>query len=492
MSYDPMRYVPRTGDAIMQGANQFAATIAALPQALRQDKEYQRAEAAYQSEVELINDAYEGTNRLFQSLGEQKVVRAPKPGESKEGYLQYIATELSSVVQGDNGEISPEKLQMVKERVGQIGLGDNQKLQTGFQRQDLLQQYGPMTAGQQQSNPMSQLDASQAPALMQDAQNRFGSNNTVMTELGEEIPDQMAMPNVPQGVESSAPTTFDPMAQLGGRRKTYYDMLKSGSIPNEKFLDVMSRLDEKEFDIQKAELDLEKARVLARKDKSAEDTLDRVGKGPVYEDGVEASTINPMDVRSNPDRYSFSPLNYAESTDGGSGGGSGGSGGSGSEKVSAKLRAESDRLVNDLKALSDMGEPLFGANDQYNRTLNEMKIISAAITLQEKKGGAALLSDDDAKKTARELTSAVNALSAVMKSNQIEADNGRGSTNQVDELERGPDGEFTNKGTLQLIRKNKGLFNQLPVGAYNKIIEAANEGYTLKEILDYITSEISN
>lgn len=310
MGYDPMRYVPRTGDYIMQGANQMASAITSIPEALKRDEQYKKAEAAYESERDLMTDAYSGTNSLLQNLGVDKTVRAPKEGEGKEQYLEYIVSEISPLVRDESGGISNDKLSMVKERIGQIGLGGNQQVQESLQTRNLLQQYGPMAA-QGAEQPQTQ--------------DQFAGRGTIMNE---DVPSTQ-MPSADEVPTQNDPTAFDPMAAIDNRRKTYYDLLKSGNVPNQLFLEKMTELDGKEFDIKKAELDLEKARIAERKQRAAEDVINKAGSGPVYKDDVQAADIKPLDVYDNPDDYSVSTRNYPREF--APRGGSGRQGGSGSE-----------------------------------------------------------------------------------------------------------------------------------------------------------------
>lgn len=468
---DPMRYVPRTGDYIMQGANQMASAIRSIPQALMQDEQYKRAEAAYQNERDLMTDAYSGTNSLLQNLGVNKTVRAPREGEGKEQYLEYIVGEIAPLVRDENGGVSNEKLSMVKERIGQIGLGGNQQMQSSLQTRNLLQQYGPM--GQQlQEQPQSQ------------PQGDFAGQGTIMNPEtpSTQMPSATEAPPV-----QNDPLAFDPMASLTNRRKTYYDLLRAGNISNQTFMEKMTDLDGKEFDIKKAELDLEKARIMANKNAAAGNIVGNVGKGPIYKDNERQSSISPLDVYNNPDDYSLDTVNYPKEF-APRGGGRGGSG-SGDKEPESKLRVEKDKLANDLKSVTQDGYPMDGAEPIYNRTIKEMRIIDAALNLQEKEGGPAILPDSEAKRVAREIISTHDVLMDILMANQKEQD---GVTmNVINETEQMESGEYVNNGTKKLLNMNIGRLKQLEPSSYNKIIQAVNEGYTLGEIVSQLKSKLN-
>ena len=426
-----MNYIPNTGNAIAQIGQQVGQTISSIPSLVRQDKAYQRAEQALQSEEKIKEAAYTGINSLFRDVGINKTVRAPNKGENKDSYFEYLGQEILPVVSDQSGNVNQDVLSKIQTRLGQVGLGGNEQVTDAIGRQQFIQSA--------QQDPMYQNIANRQQ-VSQESPELIGALNQIG---GDQVTDPMTSGDINAQIENAYAQSIQNMvaranAGIGKPDELFKELSKNKEMAMKQQIEEL-KLEQKKFDAMKAQA----ARVNAGAAQSNQ---------TMYKDGQKTDTFNAYEALQDPGKYSFStdtPIDPNRVTRPITATGT-------KPKEGKALYEQRDKLVNDLKSYTTKeGAPMKGTDDLYNATVNNLKTYNAAINIQTQTGA----SNDEALRLGDETVRVVNMLESL------------------------PIKDYNVEMSPEQIISMFGEQLKADPQVYNRIMSYFNKGKSLKEVL---------
>lgn len=426
-----MNYIPNTGNAIAQIGQQVGQTISSIPSLVRQDKAYQRAEQALQSEEKIKEAAYTGINSLFRDVGINKTVRAPNKGENKDSYFEYLGQEILPVVSDQSGNVNQDVLSKIQTRLGQVGLGGNEQVTDAIGRQQFIQSA--------QQDPMYQNIANRQQ-VSQESPELIGALNQIG---GDQVTDPMTSGDINAQIENAYAQSIQNMVARANA---------GIGKPDELFKE-LSKNKEMAMKQQIEELKLEQKKIDAMKVQAAQINAGAAQSNQtMYKDGQKTDTFNAYDALQDPGKYSFStdiPIDPNRVTRPITATGT-------KPKEGKALYEQRDKIVNDLKSYTtNDGFPMEGTEDLYNATVNNLKTYNAAINIQIQTG----VSNDEALRLGNETVRVVNMLESL------------------------PIKDYNVEMSPEQIISMFGEQLRADPQVYNRIMSYFNKGKSLKEVL---------
>jgi hypothetical protein len=440
-TYDPMRGVGLKGQAIANVGSQVGNVISSIPELLKQDKEYKRAEAAYQYDRDQNNDIY---NTLKGLVKDPESIPAPGPEEGRDSYLEKVGSAIAPLVR--SGELSPDSLS---------GIGANQieAVQEASTARGIVDRYS--------NDPMMQsaLEGPQASATML-------GDNVDMND--SDVQGAIAEGSGLIDVTTPEPSPYDEMARLTAEStRGILDSVKRGEISSvaaQKMIDQgMNQLSG--LELKKIELEIEKVkenqkRIDKEKSDAAGMIADNAGKRKIINKTTGETDLDPMGIHKNPENYSLGNRLTPQTTTHrniSSGG---------SKKLpTSKLASEYNAAITKLQ---NPNNPMLDGKIQRQLQRN-VETLGLASGIQNKAGGAAAMSDAAAKTEAVEIQTVKTVLSEI--SEEV--------INNADSLAGQIDDSYIEAYLTRLTPQWKDF-----------VIEALQKGETVSGLLSNINKEI--
>lgn len=306
MAYDPLAYVPNTGQAIASIGNNLAQMVAQLPGTLRQDQEFKRAEAQYRYDQDQNRDIHQSVSSLLKNKGVDASLRAPGPEESRDAYMQYVAEAISPHVL--SGNITAQDAQKLAE------LSQQEPMQEAIQGQNFVRQ-------QESRDPLGQIDMNGFEGTAE-AQN--GMVSTGVENRGGFTEETFA-PASSVSIQQPEGGAYDELARMT------VQAVKSGQMSPSAALDRMSKIEEKRVQLSIEQAKAKREAEQRKKELMMQGVINKSGTNQIVDKGgdplASLNAGNIEDAGIGPVRDKNVNMNY----NGLKGkGGSGGSGGSGS------------------------------------------------------------------------------------------------------------------------------------------------------------------